>query len=129
MGLIINVDKVEKIHVNKAIIYKYATFIKGKPEKYKFFGLIKTQKATEDHWLSVYDEEYSSREELVKDKPELYINYDAPYEESIWRKCNLNIIMNNSDNVLLQYDTMVEMDNAIINIIQKSKNNLVIIKD
>jgi hypothetical protein len=132
MGLVINVDKIEKIYVNKARQAKYIRYNKAEREIRKFFGLIKVIDAVEAHWSGYWGEKYQSREELIKANScstKYFINDEVLYENSIWEKPHLYIIMSNSENVTTYYDSIEEMNDKLNETIEQSNKNLMVITE
>lgn len=127
MGLIINADKVEKIYVHKAK-KSHFIFYNAEPDKYTFFGLIRIEKAKKQRWWA-WPGEFETREQLIENNENYFINYSEKYENSIWEKAKLYIVMSHSDNIQLHYNTDEEMNNTIDKIIEASKHNLIVIKD
>ncbi len=129
MKLIINVDKVEKIYINKPK-QSSVKLVKSKPEIYTFFGLIKIASETKQYWYYPFSGNFTTREEVIsEDSYRLYINKETLYESSIWEKANIYIVMSRTENIRMYYDTIDELNKTIDNIIASSKNNLVIIED
>ena len=132
MELVVNVDKIEKIYIHKAKQAKYVYYIEAEPEKRNFFGWIK-QKEVEEHWFSWYSStKYRTREDLINgscEKNKYFINDDVLYEQSIWEKASIYIIMSNSDPIKLYFDTYEELNQKVNDIIAQSKSNLMVIKD
>ena len=133
MGLVINVDKIEKIYVHNA---KQATrnirYYEAKREIRKFFGLIKVSDAVEAHWSDIWGRSYQSREELIKANScstKYFINDEVLYENSIWEKPHLYIIMSHSENISTYYDSVEEMNDKLNEIIQQSNKNLMVITE
>ena len=135
MGLIINVDKIEKIYTMKSKQAKHVRFYDAIPEKYTFFGLIKKQNAKPGFWCEGFWCEgyswmrYETREDLVKSNPEkYYINHNTLSDYSIWEKANIHIEMSNNDDFTKYYDTIEELNASVNDIISTSRNNLVVIE-
>lgn len=128
MGLVLNIDKIEKIYTHKAKQSRISYYL-GQPEKYTFFGLIKTQDEIKPYWSAWHGEIYSTREELVDAHTEYFINDDEPFENSVWVKPCLYIVMQHSDNITLHYDSYEELNEKLTMIINQSKSNLIIIKE
>ena len=132
MGLVVNVDKIEKIYTHKAKQAKYVNYIKAKPEIKNFFGCIK-QKKVEEYWYSWYSTaKYRTREDLINnscEKGKYFINDEVLYEQSIWENPFIYIIMSNGDPITLYFDTYEELTQKVNDIIAQSKNNLMVIKD
>lgn len=129
MGLVINVDKIEKIYVHKTKQSNMVRYVEYTPAKYCFFGLIKYQNSDEAHWHYSFVGGYQNREDIIDKNPNLYINNEVLYEHSIWEKPHLYIVMSHSENVTMHYETYEEMILALNNMIDTSNNNLMIIKD
>jgi len=133
MGLVINVDKIEKIYVHNAKqAPRNIRYHEAKREIRKFFGLIKVSDAVEAHWSDIWGRSYQSREELIKDNScptKYFINDEALYEYSIWEKPNLYIIMSHSENITTYYDSLEEMNTKLNEIIQQSNKNLMVITE
>lgn len=128
MGLILNIDKIEKIYIHKPKQAYRVSYNLGQPEKYTFFGLIKTQDEIKPHWCRWDGESHKTREEVVDAHTEYYINDDEPFENSVWVKPCMYIVMSHSDNVTLYYDSYEELNEKLTTIINESKSNLVVIK-
>lgn len=130
MGLVINIDKIEKIYIHKAIQAKYVNYIESKPEKRNFFGWVK-QKEVKTHWCDRYNRKYDTREDLINKycSNKYYINHEVLYENSIWEKASLYIVMSHSDNVIVCYDSDEELQEKLNDIISESKRNLMIINE
>ena len=132
MGLVINVDKIEKIYVHKAKKANRPRYREGSPAKYCFFGLIKYESEVKPHW-TYWGDEYETREDFMNRETcsnnKFFINHEELYEESIWENAFLYIIMSHSDNITLYYNTYEEMMSVLDGIIKKSKSNLMIIKN
>jgi hypothetical protein len=131
MALVINVDKIEKIYTHKAKQAPYVYYNEGQPEKRVFFGLIKIENEIEPHWRCLYHSRYDTREDLVGAdcSDEYFIKNDVLYENSIWQKSYLYIIMSHSDNVSVYYDSDEEMIEKLNKIILESKKNLMVINN
>jgi hypothetical protein len=131
MALVINIDKIEKIYTHKAKQAPYVYYNEGQPEKRVFFGLIKIENEIEPHWRCSYYSRYDTREDLVGAdcSDEYFIKNDVLYENSIWQKSYLYIIMSHSDNVSVYYDSDEEMIEKLNKIILESKKNLMVINN
>jgi len=128
MALIVNVDKIEKIYVHKTRQARMVNYVEYSPAKYCFFGLIKYEPANEAYWNYPYYK-YQNREDLVDKISTLYINDEVLYENSIWEKPHLYIVMSHSENVTTHYETYEQMMGALDKMVEASKNNLIVIKD
>jgi hypothetical protein len=128
MGLILNIDKIEKIYTHKAKQSNRISYDLGQPEKYTFFGLIKTQDEIKPHWSGWYGESYPTREKFVDANTEYFINDEVLFENSIWEKPHMYIVMSHSDNVTIYYDSYEELNEKLTTIINESKRNLMVIK-
>lgn len=128
MGLILNIDKIEKIYTHKPKQAYRVSYDLGQPEKYTFFGLIKTQDEIKPHWSVWYGETYSTREQIIEAHTEYFINDEVLFENSIWEKPHMYIVMSHSDNVTLYYDSYEELNEKLTTIINESKRNLMVIK-
>ena len=115
MTLVINIDKIEKIYTHKAKQAPYVIYNEGQPEKRVFFGLIKIENKIEPYWRCLY--------RLNK----YYIKNDVLYENSIWEKSRLYIVMSHSDNVSVYYDSDEEMIEKLNKFILEYKKNLIVI--
>lgn len=130
MGLIINADKIEKIYITKTRQAPYVSFYEATPNKYIFFGLIKSESAKSEYWRLNWEGRFETRQDLVNNNPKkFYINDDALFHCSIWEKPNLYIVMSKSDNFTRYYDTIEELNKSVDDIINASKNNLIVIED
>lgn len=129
MSLVVNADKIEKIYVNKARLTYYPNFHPKIPPKYTFFNLIKVEDAKDDRWCNQLGESFPTREEAIKGDNTLFIDYSAPFEQSIFRKPNLNIVMSHSDNVTVYYDDENSMKTALNSIVEASNNNLIVVEN
>jgi hypothetical protein len=130
MGLIVNVDKIQKIYTHKANQARLVRFIDDKPEKKGFFGRIK-QEAVKAHWSSYYDN-YDTREDFISnscEKGKYFINHDVLYEYSIWVRPYIYIIMSNSEPITIYFDTYEELTEKVKDIIEQSRNNLMVINE
>lgn len=132
MGLVVNVDKIQKIYTHKAKQAKFVYYVEAKPEKRNFFGWL-TREAVEEHWFSMYTRfKYRTREELINDssqKGKYFINDEVLYEQSIWEKPVIYIIMSNSDPITLYFDTYEELTQKVNDMIKQSNNNLMVIEN
>ena len=128
MGLVLNIDKIEKIYTHKAKQVNRISYKLGQPEKYTFFGLIKTQGEIKPHWSGWYGEHYPTREEFVDANTEYFINDEVLFENSVWEKPHMYIVMSHSDNFTLYYDSYEELNEKLTTIINESKKNLMVIK-
>lgn len=130
MALVINIDKIEKIYTHKPKQAPYVKYNEGQPEKRVFFGLIKIENKIEPYWRCLYRSKYDTREDLVDaDCYKYYIKNDVLYENSIWEKSHLSIVMSHSDKVLVYYDSDEEMIEKLNEIISESKRTLMIINN
>jgi hypothetical protein len=128
MALVINVDKIEKIYVHKTRQARMVRYVEYSPAKYCFFGLIKYEPANEAYWWCAFDK-YQNREDLVDENSNFYINDEVLYENSIWEKPHMYIVMSHSENVTTHYETYEQMMLALDKMVEASKNNLMVIKD
>lgn len=129
MTLVINVDKIEKIYVHKTRQARMVRYVEYSPAKYYFFGLIRYEPSDEAHWYRSFDGRYQNREDLVDKISDYYINDEVLYENSIWEKPHLYIVMSHSENVTTHYETYEQMMAALDKMVEASKNNLMVIKD
>jgi hypothetical protein len=131
MALVINIDKIEKIYTYKPKQAPYVKYNEGQPEKRVFFGLIKIENEIEPYWRCSSRSKYDTREDLVDAdcSNKYYINNDVLYENSIWEKSRLYIVMSHSDNVSVYYDSDEEMVEKLNDIISESKRSLMIINN
>ncbi len=129
MSLVVNADKIEKIYVNKARVAHYPKFFPKTPPKYTFFNLIKVEDAKDDRWCNQWGELFPTREEVIKDDENLFIDYSAPFEQSVFKKPNLYIVMSHSDNVTIYYNDENSMKMALDFIVKTSNSNLIVINN
>ena len=129
MTLVINIDKIEKIYTHKAKQAPYVKYNEGQPEKRVFFGLIKIENKIEPYWRCLNRSKYDTREDLVDAdcSNKYYIKNDVLYENSIWLKSYLYIVMSHSDNVSVYYDSDEEMIEKLNKFILEYKKNLIVI--
>jgi hypothetical protein len=131
MGLIVNIDKIEKIYTYKAKQAPYVGYVEGQSEKRVFFGLIKKQSEVKPHWESYTTGVCYSREDLIDadNLNKYYINNEVLYEHSIWQKPYINIVMSHSENVTVYYDSYDELLDKVNKIISQSVKNLMVINN
>jgi hypothetical protein len=129
MTLVINVDKIEKIYAHKAKQATFVKYVEYSPAKYCFFGLIRCEAEDEGHWWINWDGRYQHREDVIDKNTKYYINRDALYENSIWEKPYLYIVMSHSDNITKHYETYEQMMVELNKMVEASNANLMIIKD
>jgi len=129
MTLVINVDRIEKIYTHKAKQASFVSYVEYSPAKYTFFGLIKCEDADDAHWWVNWDSRYQNREDIIDKHKKYYINNDAPYQNSIWEKPYLYIVMSHSENVTKHYETYEQMMVELNKMVEASNNNLKVIKD
>ncbi len=128
MKTIVNIDRIEKIHVYDAGASSLKHFIEGVEEKRILFGLIRIQKKEYSRWKD-YRYYYNSREEVVKESEELYINYSEPFESSIWIKSSICIVMPYGvADERVYFDSDEERNSAVNELIKKSNNKLTVVK-
>jgi hypothetical protein len=128
MGLIVNIEKIEKIYTHKPRQSFFVKYNEGKPEKRIFFGLIRLEKEIKPYWRHSYDANYDTREELVDyNSDKFFINYDALFECSIWEKPHLYIVISNGENITLYYNSYEDLQEKLDEIMNQSNGNLVII--
>jgi hypothetical protein len=129
MGLIINVDKIEKIYIIKTRQATYVRHIEDEPEKRGFFGCIK-QKEVKAHWWDYYGK-YDTREDLINSdcSKKYYINNDVLYENSIWEKDSIYIIISHNNTITLYFDTYEELTQKVNDMVVQSNNNLMVINE
>lgn len=128
MGLIVNIEKIEKIYTHKVRQSFFVKYNEGKPEKRIFFGLIRLEKEQKPYWRHSYDTNYDTREELVEyNSNKFFINYDALLECSVWEKPYLYIVMTHGENITLYYNSQEELQETLDEIMNQSNGNLVII--
>ena len=130
MKTIVNIDRIEKIHVYDAGASSLKHFIEGVEEKRILFGLIRIQKKEDPYWRDYYKGyTFSSREEAVKENEELYINYSEPFESSIWIKPSICIIMPYGvSDERVYFDSDAERNSAVNELVKKSNNKLIVVK-
>lgn len=130
MKTIVNIDRIEKIHIYDAAASSLKHFIEGVEEKRILFGLIRIQKKEDPYWRDYYKGyAFSSREEAVKESEELYINYSEPFESSIWIKPSICIVMPYGvADERLYFDSDEERNSAVNELIKKSNNKLTVVK-
>ena len=131
MGLIVNIDKIEKIYTYEAKQAPYVQYVEGQSEKRVFFGLIKKQDEVKPHWVSYNTGICYSREDLIKAdcSNKYYINNEVLYENSIWQKPYINIVMSHSENITVYYDSYDELLAKVNKIVLQSTKNLMIIRN
>jgi hypothetical protein len=128
MGLIVNVEKIEKIYTHKARQSFYVRYNEGKPEERIFFGLIRLEKEQKPYWRHSYDDNYDTREDLVSSNSDkYYINDEALFEYSVWEKPHLYIVMSHAKDVTIYFDSYEELQEKLDEIMNQSNGNLVII--
>ena len=128
MKTIVNIDRIEKTHIYDAAASSLKHFIEGVEEKRILFGLIRIQKKEDPYWRD-YRYYYNSREEVVKESEELYINYSEPFESSIWIKSSICIVMPYGvADERLYFDSDEERNSAVNELIKKSNNKLTVVK-
>jgi hypothetical protein len=128
MELAINIESVEKIYVKKAEQCLYFSYCEGKKEKRIFFGLIKNQEEVKPHWKNYWGQKFDTREDLIKQEKNYFINNDVLFEFSIWKKSSLIIVMKKSDSVELFFENDEEMYISLNELIEKSNGKLVVVK-
>lgn len=128
MKLILNVDKIEKIYAHDKKQAKIVKYVEYSPAKYCFFGLIRCEPENEAHWWVNWDVRYQNREDIIDKHDKYFINHDALYENSIWEKPYLYIVMSHSDNITKYYESYEDMMIEVGEIIKTTNNNLMVIK-
>jgi hypothetical protein len=123
----INSSKIEKIYITKARQSRNLKFVEGEYEKYTFFGLIKKQDEIKPHWSGWWGETFNTREEVIEQyHSECFINEEVLFENSIWEKPHMYIVMSHSDDITIHYDSYDELMSNL-KLITDSNLNLVII--
>jgi hypothetical protein len=128
MKTIVNIDKIQKIHVYDAKPTGLKHFVKGVEEKRILFGLIRIQRKQDSRWKD-YNYSYSSREDLIKNNESLYIKYSNPFKSSIWIKPSICIVMPyGASDERVYFDSDAERNSAVNELMKKSNNKLVVVK-
>ena len=128
MKTIVNIDRIQKIHVYDAKPSSLNHFIEGTEEKRILFGLIRVQRKENPYWRD-YKYSYSSREELIKHNETLCIKCLEPFESSIWIKPSICIVMPyGASDEKVYFDTVEERNSAVNELIKKSNNKLTVVK-
>lgn len=130
MKTIVNIDRIEKIHVYDTKPSGLNHFIEGTEEKRILFGLIRVQRKENPYWIDYYKNcSYSSREDLIKNNESLYVKYSEPFESSIWIKPSIFIIMPYGvADERIYFDGVEERNSAVNELIKKSNNKLIVVK-
>jgi hypothetical protein len=129
MKTIVNIDRIQKIHVYDAKPTGLKHFVKGVEEKRILFGLIRIRIKQDSRWKD-YDYSYSSREDLIKNNESLYIKYSNPFKSSIWIKPSICIVMPyGASDERVYFDSDEERNSAVNELVKKSNNKLIVVKN
>ena len=83
MKTIVNIDRIQKIHIYDAKPTGLKHFVKGVEEKRILFGLIRIQRKQDSRWKD-YNYSYSSKEDLIKNNESLYVNHPPTPKAMGW---------------------------------------------
>jgi hypothetical protein len=129
MKTIVNIDRIQKIHVYDAKPTGFKHFVKGIEEKRILLGLIRVQRKQDARWKD-YNYSYSSREDLIKNNETLYIKCLEPFESSIWIKPSICIVMPyGASDERVYFNSDAERNSAVNELMKKSNNKLVVVKE
>lgn len=128
MKTIVNIDRIQKIHVYESKPTGLKHFVKGVEEKRILFGLIRIRRKQDSRWKD-YNYSYSSREDLIKNNESLYIKYSNPFKSSIWIKPSICIVMPyGASDERVFFDSDEERNSAVNELVKKSNNKLIVVK-
>ena len=128
MKTIVNIDRIQKIHVYDAKPTGLKHFVKGVEEKRILFGLIRIRRKQDSRWKD-YNYSYSSREDLIKNNESLYIKYSNHFKSSIWIKPSICIVMPyGASDERVYFDSDEERNSAVNELVKKSNNKLIVVK-
>jgi hypothetical protein len=129
MKTIVNIDRIQKIHVYESKPTGLKHFVKGVEEKRILFGLIRIRRKQDSRWKD-YNYSYSSREDLIKNNESLYIKYSNPFKLSIWIKPSICIVMPyGAGDERVYFDSDAERNSAVNELLKKSNNKLIVVKE
>jgi hypothetical protein len=128
MKTIVNIDRIQKIHVYESKPTGLKHFVKGVEEKRILFGLIKIRRKQDSRWKD-YNYSYSSREDLIKNNESLYIKYSNTFKSSIWIKPSICIVMPyGASDERVYFNSDEERNSAVNELLKKSNNKLIVVK-